>query len=972
MSFKLTSLAAIAGAMITGTALAATLPVPVAPPPAAGAPDATPVKPVYGDINPFYGNIGAFWGNINPFYGNIGAFWGDINPFYGNIGAFWGNINPFYGNIGAFYGDIQPFTGDVAAHYGNIGAFWGNIQPFWSSLNASLAAATPGNAASLTTAATNLNDLIARSETFWGNAVRARTGKSFTEGFAKPLLAKFGLDPANPASLAGMSENRRWEFMITWYDQLMEFSGMDHVDHWMKTINWTPAITQQQGEGYDAVIGLIDFTIAGDSDIQSKLSYFSGVSTFSNGHGAGVASLMVAAHDGRGVMGIAPNASVVAYNPFDNSGTTNFNSIRDGIVTLNQKNTSVINMSLGVSGWTLHPDWKGVFADANVAKSFGNTVYVIAAGNDGISQTANVSWGLAADPALIVVGSVAPDGTISSFSNRPGTACLTDLAGKCGKDQELMYRFMVAPGELILVSDDHGGVVRQSGTSLAAPLVSGTIALLHDRWPWLTKYPKATAEILFRSAKDLGAKGVDPVYGWGLLDVAAAQSVLDFDRLFYYQITDASSTLSPGSVKPMSAGSIRSKGVQASWEAAGAYFVVFEPTAQTQRDFAIPLSSRLYGQRVSGSNELFQQFIYDRMVEWMKGTKPFGLRGTQDDTEAGYLAFSDATVTIPVEGLELSFGYTQRQDSLFADTASEYALRLSNEAEGVALNVGYGRGAAVLGYQAGFALSSDYVGDAGLDPLLGLASGGAYASVDLAIAPNATFRAGFSSAGGPLLPETENGRPVGAGEDVGLDDYSASAFSASVTFAPVEGLTLLASYTRLDEKNGVLGVQSMQDDFSASTVTDGFTVGGDLALDTDLTFSLSASFGRTNPTSNQLAVTDAIESTSLKAALTKVGVFGENDTARLTIGQPLHVEQGSMSYTQIGVVDRLTGAIGPVTQTFDIATSDRRVEAELLYATPFADGDGLIGAYVKAAYRDGEAGSSFGDVAGGVSLRLKF
>ena len=41
-------------------------------------------------------------------------------------------------------------------------------------------------------------------------------------------------------------------------------------------------------------------------------------------------------------------------------------------------------------------------------------------------------------------------------------------------------------------------------TSFAAPLVSGTIALIHDRWPWLGKHPKASIDIVLKSAIDLG------------------------------------------------------------------------------------------------------------------------------------------------------------------------------------------------------------------------------------------------------------------------------------------------------------------------------------------------------------------------------------------------------------------------------------------------------------------------------------
>ena len=59
---------------------------------------------------------------------------------------------------------------------------------------------------------------------------------------------------------------------------------------------------------------------------------------------------MVAAHDRNGVMGIAPNATVVAYNPFDSTGTASWSAIRTGVLSLAERNASIINMSLGVSG----------------------------------------------------------------------------------------------------------------------------------------------------------------------------------------------------------------------------------------------------------------------------------------------------------------------------------------------------------------------------------------------------------------------------------------------------------------------------------------------------------------------------------------------------------------------------------------------------------------------------------------------
>ena len=48
------------------------------------------------------------------------------------------------------------------------------------------------------------------------------------------------------------------------------------------------------------------------------------------------------------------------------TGTANWQAIRTGVLSLANRNASIINMSLGVSGNTLHPDWRRVFFDPAV------------------------------------------------------------------------------------------------------------------------------------------------------------------------------------------------------------------------------------------------------------------------------------------------------------------------------------------------------------------------------------------------------------------------------------------------------------------------------------------------------------------------------------------------------------------------------------------------------------------------------
>ena len=60
----------------------------------------------------------------------------------------------------------------------------------------------------------------------------------------------------------------------------------------------------------------------------------------------------------------------------------------------------------------------------------------------------------------------------------------------------------------------------KTGTSMAAPHVTGALALLMERFPYLDN--PQIRDVLLTTARDLGAPGVDDVYGWGLIDLKKA------------------------------------------------------------------------------------------------------------------------------------------------------------------------------------------------------------------------------------------------------------------------------------------------------------------------------------------------------------------------------------------------------------------------------------------------------------------
>src|SRR5690606_15218481 len=64
------------------------------------------------------------------------------------------------------------------------------------------------------------------------------------------------------------------------------------------------------------------------------------------------------------------------------------------------------------------------------------------------------------------------------------------------------------------------GYADYSGTSMAAPHVTGALGLLFERFPYLTGVQ--VRDVMLTTATDLGAEGVDEIYGWGLLNLAKA------------------------------------------------------------------------------------------------------------------------------------------------------------------------------------------------------------------------------------------------------------------------------------------------------------------------------------------------------------------------------------------------------------------------------------------------------------------
>ena len=220
-----------------------------------------------------------------------------------------------------------------------------------------------------------------------------------------------------------------------------------------------------------------------------------------NGHGTFVAGILAGANTAVTV-GVAPGASVVSIRVFDDTGYGDALTFKTGVVNSGALNAKIYNASLGSS-----------FADTRFTDTLqwikdNGKLMVLSAGNAGgvnpLFPAVNAS---SYGGSVIAVGAVTSAGTLASYSNKAGTA----------KDY-----YLVAPGDYYDSISANGIKTGMQGTSMAAPVVSGAAAIVWGLWPYL----KATdvSNILLVTAKDLGAPGVDDVFGHGLLDLKAALS----------------------------------------------------------------------------------------------------------------------------------------------------------------------------------------------------------------------------------------------------------------------------------------------------------------------------------------------------------------------------------------------------------------------------------------------------------------
>ncbi|NVO14085.1 MAG: autotransporter domain-containing protein [Rhodoplanes sp.] len=311
-------------------------------------------------------------------------------------------------------------------------------------------------------------------------------------------------------------------------------------------------------------------------------------------HGTHVAGIVAAPYDPanpNSMYGVAYNAGIVVLRSL---GTTAEEVGNASVAALDHftslSNVTIYNASYGPNIGTAAglKTWPATTIDADEAAAVGRAlaagkIVVAATGNDrdtnpvagrnpnGIAlypfiQPANAGAGAYVDGGnrndfsallgqsgrVVAVTSVDENKSIASYANMCGVTASWCVAAP-GGDQPGGTAGILST---VPTSVSASGYAYKSGTSMAAPTVSGALAVLAGAFPG---YSAADlVNLLFATTEDLGAAGLDAVYGYGMIRLDRA--------------TDGPTTLAPGSTvnvaaqtstywsRPLTAGSFTKTG----------------------------------------------------------------------------------------------------------------------------------------------------------------------------------------------------------------------------------------------------------------------------------------------------------------------------------------------------------------------------------------------------------------------------
>jgi hypothetical protein len=633
-----------------------------------------------------------------------------------------------------------------------------------------------------------------------------------------------------------------------------------------------------------------------------------------DGHGTAVSGVIAAAKNDSGMHGVAFDSTVVMMRADSPGSCTDPNgdgceffddAIARGINAAVAANVSVINMSLGGS-----PPAPELIAALQNAVNHG-VIIVISAGNDGQDTT----LGPNPDPFALIPAQTFPGQVIIAGALNSSASAIAGFSNRAGTGANW---YLTAIGSSVRTVGLNGGTSLWSGTSFSAPVISGAVALMAQAFPNLQ--PSQIVNILFTTADDLGAAGVDNVYGHGRLNIARAFQPVGGASLAGTSTQIAASDL------PAAAGDGAQSGASLGAVILDGY----------DRAFAVDFAKMM--------NKAQQEHQLTHALQG--GTKVGG--GT-----AGPLSVS---VTV-AERRDGRFGYDVNRLGIGPEDARASRLVAGSAVARLDPNTaaafGIRESAKTLerrlaGAEAGaFLIAKDVSGNPGFT---------ANRSSSMAVRREAG-KFGFTLSGetGDVWTERKNtasGSPY---------RWTSVAVDRSIGRA-----WLSAGLSRLEEKQSVLGGRMSKALGGGGASSLFLDIEARRQLGNGFSAGLTARKGWTEFAGGKF------ETAAYGFDLTKLGLLNAGDRLGFRLSQPLRVTSGGFNLFLPTSYDYLTETATSSWQRYSMSPSGREIDTELSYSTGLLDGNAWLGGNLFLRKDPGHIANADADIGAAIRFSLDF
>lgn len=275
--------------------------------------------------------------------------------------------------------------------------------------------------------------------------------------------------------------------------------------------------------GQNVTIAVMDTGIVAHPDFGKRILHFQDFCNGraglydDNGHGTHVSGIMAGdgkmSADKRGIRiysGIAPRAEIIMLKVLDEKGNGNTIKVLEGIDWIakmkDRYNIRLLNISVGMLPSAGIKEQQQLLQAVDDLWDLGVMV-VAAAGNNGPKENSVTIPGISRK--ILTVGS-SDDETVEKGKRSLGKG----YSGKGPTECCIVKPEILAPGtNIISCSQDEKGYQMKSGTSMAAPVVTGVLALAFQKFPYLT--PAEMKLRLYERAYPRGEQLGKP--GWGMI-----------------------------------------------------------------------------------------------------------------------------------------------------------------------------------------------------------------------------------------------------------------------------------------------------------------------------------------------------------------------------------------------------------------------------------------------------------------------